>query len=49
MKLTVVEERTVGASLGNDSIEAAKLSAWIALVLIVAFTLATYGLLGIIA
>jgi protein-export membrane protein SecD len=48
-KLTFVEERTVGASLGNDSIEAAKLASWVSLVLIVAFTLATYGFLGIIA
>ncbi|MGL4636897.1 MAG: protein translocase subunit SecD [Beijerinckiaceae bacterium] len=48
-KMTIVEERTVGAGLGQDSIEAAKLASWVALVLIVAFTLATYGFLGIIA
>jgi preprotein translocase subunit SecD len=48
-KMTIVEERTVGAGLGQDSIEAAKLASWVALALIVAFTLATYGVLGIIA
>jgi protein-export membrane protein SecD len=48
-KMTIVEERTVGAGLGQDSIEAAKLASWVSLVLIVAFTLATYGFLGIIA
>jgi protein-export membrane protein SecD len=48
-KMTIVEERTVGAGLGQDSIEAAKLAAWVALVFIVVFTLATYGFLGIIA
>jgi protein-export membrane protein SecD len=48
-KMTIVEERTVGAGLGQDSIEAAKLASWVATALIVAFTLATYGFLGIIA
>jgi preprotein translocase subunit SecD len=48
-KMTIVEERTVGAGLGADSIEAAKLASWIALVFIVLFTIATYGFLGVIA
>ena len=47
--MTIVEERTVGAGLGQDSIEAAKLASWVSVVLIVAFTLATYGFLGVIA
>ena len=48
-RMTIVEERTVGAGLGQDSIEAAKLAALVALVFIVVFTLATYGFLGIVA
>jgi protein-export membrane protein SecD len=48
-KMTIVEERTVGAGLGQDSIEAAKLASWVALVLIIAFTVATYGFFGVIA
>lgn len=46
---TLVEERTVGPGLGRDSIQAANLAAIIASALIVAFTLATYGVLGAIA
>jgi preprotein translocase subunit SecD len=48
-KMTIIEERTVGAGLGRDSIEAAILASYVALGLVVAFTLATYGLLGAIA
>ena len=48
-KLTIVEERTVGAGLGQDSIEAAKLASWVAVALVVAFTIATYGFLGLVA
>jgi preprotein translocase subunit SecD len=48
-KMTIIEERTVGAGLGADSIEAAKLAAWVATALVIVFTLATYGFLGIIA
>jgi preprotein translocase subunit SecD len=48
-KMTIVEERTVGAGLGQDSIEAAKLASWVAVALVVTFTLATYGFLGLIA
>jgi protein-export membrane protein SecD len=49
VSMVIVEERTVGAGLGQDSIEAAKLASWVALALIMAFTLATYGFLGMIA
>jgi preprotein translocase subunit SecD len=49
IKLSIVEERTVGPGLGKDSIEAAKLASWIAGVFVIIFTLATYGLLGVIA
>ncbi|MFD1694413.1 protein translocase subunit SecD [Roseibium aestuarii] len=48
-KLTVIEERSIGPGLGADSIEAGKLAAIIALVLVVGFMVAAYGLLGIIA
>src|SRR5690606_37052062 len=47
--LTVVEERTVGPGLGQDSIEAGKLSAIVASVLVVIFMAVAYGRLGWIA
>lgn len=45
----LVEERTVGPGLGRDSIAAAQLAATISGVLIITFTIATYGILGVIA
>ena len=48
-KFTVVERRSVGAGLGQDAIEAGKLAAAVASVLVVAFMIASYGILGIIA
>ncbi|MFO0997472.1 MAG: protein translocase subunit SecD [Alphaproteobacteria bacterium] len=47
--LLVLEERTVGPSLGVDSIEAGELSGWIAFVAICAFMVASYGLMGVMA
>ncbi|TIL75535.1 MAG: protein translocase subunit SecDF [Mesorhizobium sp.] len=47
--LTIVEERTVGPSLGSDSIEAGQFAAIIAAVLVVGFMLFAYGRLGLIA
>ena len=47
--LTVVEERTVGPGLGQDSIRAGELAAFVGSVLVIAFMVATYGLFGIIA
>ena len=47
--LNVVEERIVGPGLGTDSIDAGKKSCVIGLVLVLAFVLATYGLLGLFA
>ncbi len=47
--LTILEERTVDASLGKDSIEAGKLAAMIGLVGVVAFILLAYGTFGIYA
>ncbi len=48
-KLTIVEERTVGPGLGQDSIDAGKLASYIASVLVVVYMLATYGMFGVFA
>jgi protein-export membrane protein SecD len=48
-KLTVIEERTVGASLGADSIESGKKAALMGLALVMLFMLAGYGLFGLFA
>jgi protein-export membrane protein SecD len=48
-KLTVIEERTVGASLGADSIESGKRAALAGLALVVLFMFAAYGLFGLFA
>ncbi len=48
-KLTVVEERTVGPGLGQDSIDAGKRASYVAAALVVAYMLATYGVFGVFA
>jgi len=48
-KLTIVEERTVGPSLGSDSIRAGLIASLIGLVLVLAFMILGYGLFGIFA
>jgi protein-export membrane protein SecD len=48
-RFAVVEERTVGPSLGSDSIKAGVLAALIGLVGVMAFMLLPYGLFGVIA
>jgi protein-export membrane protein SecD len=48
-KLTVVEERTVGANLGQDSIDAGKRAAIVGMLAVVAFMVFAYGLLGVFA
>jgi preprotein translocase subunit SecD len=48
-RLTVVEQRTVGAGLGQDSIERGKVAAFAGAVLVVVFMLVTYGLFGLFA
>ncbi len=48
-KLTVIEERTVGASLGADSIAAGKKATALGLLLVVLFMFAAYGLFGLFA
>jgi len=47
--LTIVEERTVGPSLGADSIAAGKFASLLSGVLVLAFILLAYGKLGVIA
>jgi SecD/SecF fusion protein len=47
--LTIIEERTVGPSLGADSIEAGQFASIVAGVLVLVFMIAAYGKLGIIA
>ncbi|MGH1406052.1 MAG: protein translocase subunit SecD [Rhodomicrobiaceae bacterium] len=47
--LTILEERTVNASLGEDSIAAGKLAAMIGLVGVVLFILMAYGTFGLYA
>jgi protein-export membrane protein SecD len=48
-KLTVIEERTVGASLGADSVSSGKKAAIAGLLLVLAFMFAAYGLFGLFA
>ena len=48
-KLTIVEERTVGPSLGSDSIKAGFNASIIGLILVVVFMIIAYGLFGIFA
>ena len=48
-KLTTVEERSVGPSLGSDSIRAGIVASIIGLILVVVFMIVTYGLFGIFA
>ncbi|MBB4210333.1 preprotein translocase subunit SecD [Rhodothalassium salexigens DSM 2132] len=47
--LRILEERTVGPGLGQDSIEAGKLAAVIGLAGVVVFIVASYGLFGVLA
>jgi len=48
-KLTVIEQRVVGAGLGQDSIEKGKLASYFGAVLVVVFMVATYGMFGVFA
>jgi len=47
--LDIVEERSVGPSLGQDSIDKGTLSAVLGLVLIIGFMVLSYGLFGVFA
>jgi len=48
-KLVIIEERTVGPGLGQDSINAGKLAAYVGAALVFAYMLVTYGTFGIFA
>ena len=48
-KLTPIEQRVVGAGLGQDSIDKGKLASYVGAALVVAFMFATYGLFGLFA
>jgi len=48
-KLNIVEERTVGPGLGQDSIEAGKRAAYVGAALVVGYMLITYGVFGVFA
>jgi preprotein translocase subunit SecD len=48
-EIKVLEQRTIGPELGQDSIEAGKMAAGVAFLAIVAFMVATYGMFGAIA
>jgi preprotein translocase subunit SecD len=48
-KLTPIEQRVVGAGLGQDSIESGKLASYYGGALVVVFMVLTYGLFGVFA
>jgi len=48
-EMTFLEERTVGPELGQDSIDAGRIAAVVALVAVLAFMLLSYGGFGVIA
>ncbi|QWG16242.1 protein translocase subunit SecD [Bradyrhizobium sediminis] len=47
--LTIIEERTVGPGLGQDSIEKGELAAYVGSILVIVFMLVTYRLFGVFA
>lgn len=47
--LTILEERTVGAELGTDSIKAGEFASVLAIVLVIVFMFLAYGFFGLIA
>ena len=47
--LTIVEERTVGPGLGQDSIDAGKRAAYVGGALVIVYMLTTYGVFGVFA
>ncbi|MBI1868460.1 MAG: protein translocase subunit SecD [Methylocystis sp.] len=48
-KLNIVEERTVGPGLGQDSIDAGKRAAYVGAGLVIVYMLITYGMFGVFA
>ena len=47
--LTVIEQRTVGPGLGQDSIQKGELAAYVGSILVIVFMLLTYRLFGVFA
>jgi preprotein translocase subunit SecD len=47
--LTIIEERTVGPGLGQDSIERGELAAYVGSIMVIVFMLLTYRLFGVFA
>jgi preprotein translocase subunit SecD len=47
--LTIIEERTVGPGLGQDSIEKGELAAYVGSIMVIVFMLMTYRLFGVFA
>jgi preprotein translocase subunit SecD len=47
--LTVIEQRTVGPGLGQDSIEKGELAAYVGSIMVIVFMLVTYRLFGVFA
>jgi preprotein translocase subunit SecD len=47
--LTIIEERTVGPGLGQDSIEKGKMSSYVGGAMVIIFMFLTYGLFGLFA
>ncbi|MDE2602330.1 MAG: protein translocase subunit SecD, partial [Bradyrhizobium sp.] len=47
--LTIIEERTVGPGLGQDSIDKGELAAYVGSIMVIVFMLATYRLFGVFA
>ena len=47
--LTIIEERTVGPGLGQDSIAKGKISSYVGAAMVIIFMLLTYGLFGLFA
>jgi preprotein translocase subunit SecD len=48
-QLTVIEQRVVGAGLGQDSIDKGKLASYVGAAMVVIFMFLTYGLFGLFA
>ncbi|MBL3284225.1 Protein-export membrane protein SecD [Rickettsiales endosymbiont of Paramecium tredecaurelia] len=48
-KLTIVEERSIGPSLGEDSIEGGKMAGMVGFALVAIFMIWSYGVLGLFA
>jgi protein-export membrane protein SecD len=49
VELTIIEERTIGPGLGEDSVRAGQIAALVGTVAVVAFMVLVYGFLGMLA